>query len=1192
MDAGVGIASPDTKSIAGTVLNIPGNDDISECATPKLPGRLRRRLLESKSTTISAQDIEAKLHHAYLRRQLFYESLSSKARPKSKSGCSSSKEKYLGQRLKAKHNAAEQKRLSILAQIQNRLARTDQLRQNAKNGAQLRFLKQLEELSTKVKSRVQQAEVNRMLLLNACRQKQVTKREKASQLLMRRLIQEKKNKECIRAAIHQKHNVAERKRLGFVEAQQLRARAGSVQVQQAVCSADSQRVVEKKKLQNQLEGRLHRAKRFRAEYMRKRGHPHNSGQASTEMVKQKELFSKLIRCWRRFVKLKGTTSALAKAFEELKINNKSVKSMPFENLAVLLGSRQTIHIVKSLLHRLESRIIVRKERNGINSVFHMENIDHLLERVAIPDKTVGANNSSSSNKKKSVKGVAQSSTKLCRYPVRVVLGAYIISGHPDVVSCGMKEYGTGLVGAAEDFSQEFELLIRTTLQRPSHSSEISSCAPTVSQLTFSSQLEIFDKAWCSYLHHFVTWKVEDAKLFDEDLIRAAHQLEVTRMHYKQTLEGDPTDFTHMKPLLDQVTQRQRFQQTKVQRISGNDGIEHMKTVLSDKSVGIAETMELGISSTSSLDHLTSPSSAGSSVVLTNNNSVEDDHVTEDHHSVGLDTRSMFKQQILNSHGEIDSASPGSIADDHQTSDQMLVTENAVIVNEYVHGHYGGLVDSLNNSNEEHSSIKSIVRDTMEKAFWDGLMETLKQDVPDYSWVLKLIKEVRDELCELSPSTWRQEIEQSIDLDILSQVSQMGTLDIEYCGRILEFSSVTLQKLSAPAKEDELKTAHQKLLRDLAEISQFGDGSTASFALVVMRGLRFVLKKIQELKHEMSKARISMLEPLIKGPAGLEYLRSNFANHYGSPSDAPGRLPFVTQWLSAVSVESEQNWNEYLDSLSAMKSRDGEYSKQYTPTALHAGGSVLKIPSLSASSSVAGVEQPECTGILLYPTCINVKRVEQPKCKGEKLDVLLRLGLLNLVSEVEGLAAEKLPETLQLNLVRLRSIQSQLQKIIVICTSILVLRQALVSEHLVTNATDMENMMSDCVKRLSELFDGVEDVGISVIIEIMNSYPNTGEEDAEKKQARKDIMLNMLGKSLSAGNAVFLRVSRSVYLAARGIVLGGSGVQGKRLAETELKRIGAALLTQKLVDAVEGLVVMANVSSSVHGAWYEQVLRNI
>lgn len=61
---------------------------------------------------------------------------------------------------------------------------------------------------------------------------------------------------------------------------------------------------------------------------------------------------------------------------------------------------------------------------------------------------------------------------------------------------------------------------------------------------------------------------------------------------------------------------------------------------------------------------------------------------------------------------------------------------------------------------------------MEKAFWDGIRESVEQDEPDYSWVLKLMKEIRDELCEMSPSSWRQEIVHTIDVDTLSEVANL------------------------------------------------------------------------------------------------------------------------------------------------------------------------------------------------------------------------------------------------------------------------------------------------------------------------------------------------------------------------------------------------------------------------------------
>jgi T-complex protein 11 len=62
-----------------------------------------------------------------------------------------------------------------------------------------------------------------------------------------------------------------------------------------------------------------------------------------------------------------------------------------------------------------------------------------------------------------------------------------------------------------------------------------------------------------------------------------------------------------------------------------------------------------------------------------------------------------------------------------------------------------------------------VREALEKAFWDTVMNSLKGDEPNYNRVLDLVEEVRDELSDLAPQKLRQEILDGIDLDILSQV---------------------------------------------------------------------------------------------------------------------------------------------------------------------------------------------------------------------------------------------------------------------------------------------------------------------------------------------------------------------------------------------------------------------------------------
>ncbi|KAB5574411.1 hypothetical protein DKX38_001605 [Salix brachista] len=94
MDTGVE-SSPETGVVVGGIaLDFPEGDTVSFSSPRRIPRKLKKRLLEAKTPT------------SHLRRQQFYEKLSSKARPKprSPSQCSSHE---------AKLHAAEQKRFCL-----------------------------------------------------------------------------------------------------------------------------------------------------------------------------------------------------------------------------------------------------------------------------------------------------------------------------------------------------------------------------------------------------------------------------------------------------------------------------------------------------------------------------------------------------------------------------------------------------------------------------------------------------------------------------------------------------------------------------------------------------------------------------------------------------------------------------------------------------------------------------------------------------------------------------------------------------------------------------------------------------------------------------------------------------------------------------------------------------------------------
>jgi hypothetical protein len=62
-----------------------------------------------------------------------------------------------------------------------------------------------------------------------------------------------------------------------------------------------------------------------------------------------------------------------------------------------------------------------------------------------------------------------------------------------------------------------------------------------------------------------------------------------------------------------------------------------------------------------------------------------------------------------------------------------------------------------------------IKETMEKAYWDVVADSLRGDMPDYSHLVNLVKEVKETLHELAPMRWKDEISKNINLEALSQV---------------------------------------------------------------------------------------------------------------------------------------------------------------------------------------------------------------------------------------------------------------------------------------------------------------------------------------------------------------------------------------------------------------------------------------
>lgn len=78
--------------------------------------------------------------------------------------------------------------------------------------------------------------------------------------------------------------------------------------------------------------------------------------------------------------------------------------------------------------------------------------------------------------------------------------------------------------------------------------------------------------------------------------------------------------------------------------------------------------------------------------------------------------------------------------------------------------------------------------------------------------------------------------------------------MQYLGQILQYSLGMLRKLSSPAKEDEMKRSHDKLLGELTEHSECNNSGSNSFVIAVIKGLCFTMEelKVCELLEFLNK----------------------------------------------------------------------------------------------------------------------------------------------------------------------------------------------------------------------------------------------------------------------------------------------------------------------------------------------------
>lgn len=1185
--------------------------DMAMSPPSSVPKRVQRRLLEtpegrSKSPS-SLQEIQAKLKEADLRRQQFHEWLVNKARPKLKSPPRAVQPEDLAERLQTKLVAAEQKRLELLSQEQTRLAKLEELRTAARTEVQLRAEREREELESRVESRVQQAETNRLALLEAEKQRRALLHERVANSVLQRTTQEGKDRErveALRALICQKIAAADEKRERLLRAERTRAQAVVLQARKVAKAVRRKRELELRNKKELLEARLQRAKRLRAEYLGQRGGCQGACHNNGHKMKRHgdRLCQKLTKCWRQFRRSRRTTFMLAQDYAACKINHQSVVSLPFEDLAARITSLATLRSVKALLARIESRFML-----SATSGSYVANIDHLLKRLSPTSRKAGNRAGQRLMKGTSVNGSMRDGARaqisattrkgnppqkteekeMERYPARVFLCAYMIIGHPEAVFSSRGEHETALSEAALKLVPEFEKLVSIILDGPASMSATGPSSPSFADekkanwdgecsgvKRFAAQLVEFDGAWCSYLFQFVAWKVQDARLLEEDLIRVACQLELS-MQQKCNIpsEGLGADASHDNQAIQkQVLEDQQLLRERIQRLTGSEGVFRMEGALLEARNQCLEARERG-----------SPFPSPFASPQKSKAAVSPSPISSDPLNLEPKEGVTLSKSLLNSFNRVEEAEKHSTQNpafpfpkEVVVSNEEKALDNERVVNELLHEPNWNFVSALQNANKPTGKLREIqaqVKKTMEDAFWNGVSEGINRDPPDYKWIIGLFKEMKEELNSLVPDAWKHELDESLDVEIFSQVLHSGSYDYDYFRKRLDYALGTVLKLCAPAKDDGAKASHELLVAELSHVSsELGEKSRSLFALALVKGLRFVLEQIQVLKTDISAARIQTLTPILQGSAGVEYLRKAFSKCYllseANASEVSEKLPKTAQWLAEVQGTLLQSKDEVeaLRAAHQVTVSERTTSSGLPPmSSMRTGGRVtIGKPSLGAVQLVAGLEDHPPVQWHCFETCV-------------------KLGLLNLISGHEAVTEDNMPETLSLNLHRLRKAQNEYQRLIILTTSLLLLRQNVagkgvtgtkLDDVLKTGKEQLDIMLEDPNVSMSKLSD--------LLVEISSGVDSSVGFDGE-------LMMRVLTRSLCPDDAVFIRVSSALQVGLKTIILLGTGYESGALVASVLLRVGAGCLHNLIVDLGSSLERLASVSCLVHGPWYASLV---
>jgi len=617
------------------------------------------------------------------------------------------------------------------------------------------------------------------------------------------------------------------------------------------------------------------------------------------------------RAWRAWVRSQRTGRALAEAFTSCGVSRRG--SADFDAFATALTAPATLRATRALMTRLDALLTrLGKPRSGT---------DHLLRRLFPSSRKSSANAASHGTN-----ATTPTPTLPDRYPARVLLCAWMVTLHPEVVLRQRGEREAALRASASACVESIEALL-THLCEPAGGGAASPHTPAhLSQL-----LMRFDGAWERYLDQFAVWKSADAEGLETELVAMAAALQAS--------------------LLRKIG---------VQAVAAPAALSHDRRAMVEgvrDDVGLIEARVAGLTGVSGVGRLRARLAAVAAQVA--------------------------EEEEANAAARVAAAQAAGAAGASAAAEAPPALSNERILYELMHDPSWRLPRSDEDDVDGEDDGKRLlagVRATVAQAFWDALASSR---APMESSAA-MLRELRSELLDLTPASIREAVATSTGAALDALESSPGAASL---GIAIRCFADVIRMLCAPARRAALEAALGELHAAEQQLLQ-SDATQRQLGAVAACALRALFKQMRLLKRDVANAQLSLLIPLTSSDVGARAARDKFAARHALPvGGALPAMPRTRAFFAAAAAALPSLERELAEALEAQhqQQRDGGASAASpVAPAMHTGrrASAAAPPPSSGAACAAAPPPAVVASLRSAPALLRIGLVAAVSSNGE------------------------------------------------------------------------------------------------------------------------------------------------------------------------------------------------------------------